>query len=76
MSSATTTETETDYGAMLFSFLQNCLPKRSELNNSCAIGQESTLDMRCRLTCTSYYICGSIAAGLCSARKLWAQEMV
>jgi hypothetical protein len=75
MSRATTSEPDTDYGAMLFSFLQNSSPIRSELNNICESGQESILDMRCRLTCTSYYICGSVAAGLCSVRKLWAKEM-
>jgi hypothetical protein len=65
----------TDYGALLLEYMQHSAESGTMLMEVHLQEHKTLLDMRCELTCASHYMCGGIAADICTTHKAWVRSL-
>jgi hypothetical protein len=63
------------YGTLLFEYMQQSSKSITKPTDTLVKCRKTLLDMRCEMTCTSHYICGGIAAEICTVRKAWGRVL-
>jgi len=63
------------YGTLLFEYMQQSSEAITKPTDALVKCRKTLLDMRCEITCASHYICGGIAADICTVRKAWGRVL-